>query len=170
MPTNQITIIFFFLKRWTLYCNPTGKHSQPALFMFLLLIQLIFPLSDPHFSYCVDPSLLGLFTIFPVRIWESQRKDLSLNAPWPFSTSQNLRSRKNIKYMFQLNSTAKLYPLFCQLFMINSLMRSITKAQSQPTQNFLYFFKSSKSQILLIMKGWLFCNTSPTILKDITGF
>lgn len=61
--TNQIAITLGKKVNTVLYPFWEAFHNQP-LFMFLLLIKLILPLSDPYFYCCIDPSLLGLFIIF----------------------------------------------------------------------------------------------------------
>lgn len=122
-----------------MYCTQLRSILQSTLFLFLPLIKPIPPQSDPYFYCYWSPPSLWLFA----RIWESWRKDLRLSAPCTFSTSQNLRFRRNIKHMLtQLNSTVKLYPSFSQLL---TLRTSITKAQSQPAEKFFYFAKKQQN-------------------------
>lgn len=130
------------------------------MFTLLLLLKPVPSLSEPYFHHCVDLSLLWLFIIFLKRIWASRRKDLGLHTPCTFSTSQNLRAGGNSQHMFtQLNSTVKSQSSFSQLF---TLVRSITKApRVNLPKTFSILRKGSKTQILLLHKGWCFFFEAP---------
>lgn len=140
-------------EQWTLYCTLTRKHSITN-FAYISPSNKDNPSTVwPYFYCCVDPSPLWLLIVFLNRILESGRKDLRLHAPCTFSTSQNLRSERNIQHMLtQLNSTVKSNSSFSHLF---ALVSSITKPPNVNLQKtFSTLLKSSKTQILLLSKWW----------------
>lgn len=115
---------------------------QLTLFMFLFLIRPI-PLPLDPYVIAVLISLYCDYSLYSLLEHDSIEEKPMLQCSCTFSTSKNLRSRRNSNHMFtQLNSSVQLYPSFSQLF---TLMRSITKAQGQPAETFFYSAKKQQN-------------------------